>query len=670
MRTFFTILALALCLSVATHAQNTWDYAIRLTASTQVSPPSIKLKWRAVPYGSPVYYVLRKSATATSWGSPIATISTGDTTYTDNSVIVDSAYEYWVSAGGVSFTPLPSGYIYAGIKAPAIHNRGTLVLMVDTTFTDSCAAELTTLMRDINGDGWQVVRHDVGRSVPDTVVKAMIRQHYDNIPDVKAVLLVGHIAVPYSGDLNPDGHPEHLGAWPADMFYGSMLATWTDVSVNDAAAANVANHNVPGDGKWDDVTISSGGMQLQVSRVDMWNMPAFAATEVQMMRRYLRRAHTYKMDSLFMRKRALVDDNFGVFGGEAFAANGWRDFTPMVGLDSVFAAPLISSMAAGPYQWAYGCGPGTYTSAGGVGATSDIATSANMNGIFTILFGSYFGDWNNANNFLRAPLCADVPALTSCWAGRPNWFMHHMALGQNIGYATVVTQNNASPSVLYQPTGVVGAGWVHEALLGDLSLRTDYIKPPLSVTATRVPLHGANIVWAASPDAAVMGYYVYRADSLYGHFARISPMVTGLSFSDTVGVNGLKYYMVRPVKLTSTASGGYYNLGVGVTDTANNVTYPIPVTGVAAISQYDITARVFPNPAQNTLMIALNSPEVQQVEMYILSMTGERYFPVRRELRAGENSYSVDVSGLATGTYMLYVGSVNGAHTSKVWTKL
>ncbi|GAA4460913.1 hypothetical protein GCM10023093_04570 [Nemorincola caseinilytica] len=652
---------------LAAHAQATKDHAVQLTATTQLTPPAIRLKWRTIPYGTPVYYVFKKAVTATSWGSAIGTITTGDTTYTDNAVIADSAYEYSVTASGTGISPSPAGYIYAGIRAPAIHSRGTLVLLVDTTFTDSCAAELTTLMQDLNGDGWQLVRHDVGRSVPDTVVKAMIRQHYTDMPDVRAALIVGHIAVPYSGNLNPDGHPDHLGAWPADVFYGSMAGIWNDVSVNNATAASPVNHNIPGDGKWDDVLIPTGGVQLQVSRIDMWNMPAFAATEVQMMRRYLRRAHIYKMDSLPMRKRALIDDNFGAFSGEAFAANGWRIFAPMVGYDSMVTIPFIASLAAGPYQWAYACGPGSYTSAGGVGTTADIATSGTVNGIFTAVFGSYLGDWNTANNFMRAPLCATVPALTSCWAGRPNWFMHHMALGQNIGYALRLTQNNMTPSIMYQPTGV-GAGWIHEALMGDLSLRTDYIKPVPDVTATAVPLYGATVTWAASPDAAVLGYYVYRADSLWGHYARISPMVSGLSFIDTVGVNGLKYYMVRPIKLQATASGSYYNLGLGVTDTAI-VTYPVPPTGIAAVGT-KLTAEVYPDPAYTSLNVAIATDVEGMADMCMVGMSGRRYLPATRMLRVGENIYSVDVSGLPAGTYIVQVRTANGVYINKVWVKL
>lgn len=641
-------------------AQVTQDYAVQLTATTQVSPPKITLSWRRITIGTPVYSVFRKSKTATSWGTSIAIIPTTDSIYTDTALIVDSAYEYEVLAN--SSTLISSGYIYAGIKAPAIHNRGALVMLVDSTFTDSCASGLQKLMQDISGDGWQLIRHDVSRFKPDTAVKALITHDYATHPNLKAVLIVGHVAVPYSGDQNPDGHPDHLGAWPADCYYGNITGVWTDVSVNDMSAGYPLNQNIPGDGKWDAVVIPSPNT-LQVSRIDFYNMPLFTSTEVQMMRRYLAKDHVYKMDSLGIRKRALISDNFGAFSGEAFAANGWRIFPPMVSADSVSAVPFISSLAGSSYQWAYGCGGGTFTSAGGVGSTSDFASNP-VQGIFTMLFGSYFGDWNAQNNFLRAPLCADTPALTSCWAGRPNWFLHHMAIGENIGYGQLLTQNNTSG--LYGPANY-GAGMVHIALMGDLTLRTDYIKPPANLTVTPTPNHGAALSWTASPDAAVIGYYVYRTDSAWGVYQKISTMLTAPSFTDTVGTNGLKYYMVRPVKLQTTPSGGYYNLGIGITDTAT-VSYPVHSSAVAAVMP-EMGLTVWPNPAHDNLLVKLNTSTADVVTMYVVNISGEQFYPVTKQLNPGENTFSLNIADLPPGIYTLCAQSEGRVVTAR-WIKL
>ena len=648
-------------------AQTTEDYAVELSAIAQTSPAKITLKWKLLTVDTPAYIIWKKAKTATTWGSPIATLTATDSIYSDAAIIVDSAYEYMVKAQGTILNSY--GYIYAGIKSPAIHNKGTLLLLVDLAFTDSCATALKILMQDMWADGWQIIRHDFSWTTPDTTIKAAIANDYATHANIKAALIVGHLAVPYSADFNsiinpPDGHvPQHDGAWPTDLYYSCLAGPWTDVTVNDVTGSYPANWNIPGDGKWDQDFIPSPAL-IQVSRIDFFNIPAFAATEVQLMNNYLAKDHTYKMDSLVMIHRALINDNFGAFGGEAFAANGWRNFPPLVGRDSVAALPFVSSLAASTYQWAYGCGGGTFTSASGVGATSDFVTNP-VNGIFTMLFGSFFGDWNVQDNFLRAPLCSSPPALTSCWAGRPNWFFHHMALGENIGYSALIAQNNDGS--LYQPTGF-GNTFIHVALMGDLTLKTDYIKPPSHLVISS-PIHnGAILNWTASPDTSVIGYYVYRTDSMYGYFQRITTtMLTTTTYHDVNGANGLKYYLVRPVKLQSTPSGGYYNLGVGITDTAT-VSYPLPPSQVANVMP-DVSISLYPNPARNYLNVTVNSSISSDITMFVVNEDGQSFNTTTRQIKPGDNNYQLNIANMAPGVYSLIVKTGDNAVVKK-WVKL
>ncbi len=663
MKRIFT-LGIALFAFHFAHAQATEDLAVELTVTTSATPPSITLKWKDITYDTPTYHIWKKAKTATSWGTEIATLTSTDSSYTDAAVIVDSAYEYQVWAEGSFYS---AGYIYAGIKNPAIHNKGTMLLLVDSNFTDSCAATLNLLVQDLWGDGWQLIRHDISRSLDDTAVKAIIANDYATHANVKSVLIIGHIAVPYAGnfietgDYPPDGHvPYHDGAWPADIYYSCMTG-WTDVTVNNSLGSYAANWNIPADNKFDQTTIP-GTAVLQISRVDMNNMPSFAFSEVQLLNSYLTRDHLYKMDSLGIRHRGIINDNFGYFSGEGFAANGWRNFPPLVSRDSIYVLPYIASLADSSFQWGYACGGGSFTTASGVGATSDFAANP-VNGIFTMMFGSYFGDWNVQDNFLRAPLCSSTPALTCCWAGRPNWFFHHMALGENIGYGSLLSQNNSG---LYQNTGY-GNQFIHVALMGDLSLRTDYIQPPSALTVTPIAGAGANLTWAASPDPGVIGYYVYRADSLYGYCAKISGMLTATSFTDGSGTAGLKYYMVRPVKLVSTPSGGYYNLGVGITDTAT-VSYPAPPLHTAAIlSVVDVS--VFPNPAQNNIAVSINAQESAIATIYMVNEAGQQLNLATRQLNAGANTYSLNVTSYPAGVYNLVVKIGNDTQVKK-WVKM
>lgn len=671
MKHIFTFFIALLFCNVLT-AQTCEDFAVELSATTQVSPANITLHWKRLA-DTTTYRIYKKTKTAMSWGSVIATLTTTDSAYTDATVIVDSAYEYQILAAHHSGSTIwpATGYIYAAIKAPAIHSKGALILMVDSTFSDSCSLGIHKLMKDISGDGWQVIRHDVARTVKDTTIKAMIKNDYTTTANVKAVLLLGHVAVPYSGDLNPDGHPNHLGAWPADVYYAELVGSWTDGTVYDTSAGYAANINIIGDGKWDQTYIP-GITQLQVSRVDFFNMPAFSATEVQMMRSYLAKDHIYKMDSLAVRHRAIISDNFGVFSTvsgattyyEAFASTAWRTFPPLVSKDSVAAtSAFIANLDTASYQWSYGCGGGWFSGAGGIGATTDFA-SHNVNGIFTILFGSYFGDWNVQDNFLRAPLCANNPALTNCWAGRPYWFFHHMALGENIGFSAWHSQNNTG--LLYGPQNIYGIQqWVHIALMGDLTLRTDYIKRASNLLITHTALHGATLNWTASADAGVTGYYVYRATSEYGSYQRISGMLSATTFHDTVGTNGLKYYMVRPVKLQTTPSGAYYNLGIGISDSA---TISFPPSSIETLTA-NMDVNVFPNPATNVLNVSVTTDMPSTATLCVVNIKGERFAMATKQLQSGTNSFSLQISDLPSGVYSVLITS-EGMTVSKKWVKL
>ena len=642
-----------------TQAQTAADYAVQLQAQVQQSPPRITISWR--PFANTLTYgVYRKALGSGTWTN-IANLTSADTFYHDNNVIADSAYEYHVIKNGSGINAL--GYIYAGIMAPPIHHRGGILMIVDSTFTTTCENELSRLMRDIRGDGWQVHRVDVSRNLPVPDVKALIINTRQANPNLNAVLLVGHIAGPYSGDIYPDGHtPDHKGAWPADVFYGDIDGVWTDNAVNVTAATRPENDNIPGDGKWDQSQLPSD-LELQVGRIDFANMPAFSKTEVQMIKSYLDREHSYKMDSIAVIKRGLVDDNFGAMGGEAFAANAWRNFSPLLGRDSIKSADFIPALNTSSYQWAYGCGGGSYTSCGGVGTTNNLTTN-NVNAIFVMVFGSYFGDFDAPNCFLRAPLCSNTPALISTWAGRPNQFHHQMALGEHIGYSTLQSQNNYG--AVYGPSNV-GARWIHQSLMGDLTLRTDYIKPPGSPGISSSATAGTTITWTASPDAGVIGYYVYRSGTEFGMYKRRSGMLTGTSFVDSFGSNGTQFYMVRAVKLQETPSGKYYNLSIGTVSSGSAQYFDFDLN-VPQTAANELSVTIYPNPSDDNLNIAISNASAGKASITLRDINGKVVFASTYAARRGVAVLSPEVGHLPAGLYLVEVKNGKANYTGK-WTK-
>lgn len=541
------------------YAETAADYAVRLTATVRVAPPQIQLSWPA-DAGAGYCNVFRKAYSDQSW-TPLANLPGNASSYSDDAVAVGVPYEYRVIRGSAVTA---YGYLAAGIRLPLVDARGKVVLIVDATHAGALSAELSRFERDLVGDGWQVLRHDVLPSASVASVKALIQADYASDPaNVRAVLLFGHVPVPYSGNIAPDSHEEMRGAWPADSFYGDMNGLWTD-NLNLTPPGPGRHSNVAGDGKYDQ-DLPPSPIELTVGRVDLWDMPSFAPkTERDLLRQYLEKNYRFRHKLLTPKPRGIIDDNFGAYAGEAFASSGWRAFSAFFG-SQVFEDDWFTRLAAESFLWGYACGGGSYTSASGVGTTADFALK-DPRVVFTMIFGSYHGDWDTQDNFLRAPLATTTFTLTSAWAGRPAWYFHHMGMGETIGYSTRVSQDNRG---LYWNPAWQG---VQTALMGDPTLRMHVVGKPTALTAT--PLGGLiRLAWTA-PIETLEGFHVYRSSG-GGPFARLTPAPIALAtYDDGNPPAGTLTYMVRSVKLEETLTGSYFNASQGEFVTATASTGP------------------------------------------------------------------------------------------------
>jgi hypothetical protein len=373
------------------------------------------------------------------------------------------------------------------------------------------------------------------------------------------------------------------------VYYADVNGVWTDNSVNNTTAGDPRNHNVPEDGKFDQGFIPTD-VELQTGRVDFDNMPAFSLSELELLRNYLNKDHAYRHKKFVVEHRAVVDDNFGFFGGEAFAGSGYKNAAPLVGYENVITADYFFTLADSSYLWSYGCGGGWYQGASGIGSTSDFAVS-DLQSVFTMLFGSYFGDWDTPNNFLRAPL-AQGKTLTNVWSGRPHWQFHHMGLGENIGYDVRLSQNN---STLYFSN--FGGRVVHMAFMGDPTLRNHIVSPPSNVVATT---DGSDITieWTASEEE-VLGYHVYvkgPSSDTYERWTQVLVDSTLWSLS-CLEEEGLYSFMVRAMVLQVSPSGTYYNLSQGSTFSIYNTPVPAVIADATFDAEGDIVQ--FTNASSN-----------------------------------------------------------------------
>ena len=374
--------------------------------------------------------------------------------------------------------------------------------------------------------------------------------------------------VPYSGVIAPDGHiPQHLGAWPADGYYGDVpydTYFWRDSLVDTNVASDTRNWNFAGDGKFDQ-SIWPIPLTLQVGRVDLANLTAFSQSETELLRQYLNKDHNFRCKLISVQRRGWIADNWLLSSGEPLAVSGWRNFSAFFGAANIQSTnstpsgwfPVLNTQS---YLWGWGGGSGTFTSIGGIASTLDYVSN-DPEVVFTMFFGSYFGDWDSPNNVLRAALATPNYTLTSVWSGRPYWQFHHMAMGETIGFSTLVSQNNVGVTQGGYDFNTDN-GFVHIALMGDPTLRMHVVAPVSGFVVAQNSSGGADLSWNASPDT-VVGYHVYSAPTSAGPFARLNAsLLTGTSFTDPVASS--KVYMVRAVKLEVSGSGSYYNASQGI----------------------------------------------------------------------------------------------------------
>lgn len=435
------------------------------------------------------------------------------TNFTDNAVVLGAAYEYQVHKIASGYEGY--GYLYSGIDVPMVENRGTVLLLLDNTYSTALQPELARLEQDLVGDGWSVIRQDFSPNAPVSSVKAFFKASYNaDTNNVNTVFLLGHIPVPYSGDLAPDEHAQHVGAWPADVYYGNLLGPWTDNTVNDTNASDPRNWNVPGDGKFDQSTLTSL-VKLMVGRVDLhelpgqltWDGPPTFPSELELLRSYLNKDHKFRHGLMNLPRRGVLADFDGDAAGEAYSASGWRNFSVFFGLQNITYLPQagtwLSTLSSTPFLWAYASSSGTYNSINELGlsgtynaaTTTDLVT-ADPQAAFYMLLGSWFADWDSRDNLMRAVLATPSCGLTCCWSGMPHWFCQHMALGATIGWSTRRTQNNGTNS-LYLNQINAHARMVHIALMGDPTLRLYPVLPPQDLLGNASP--GAlTLTWMPS----------------------------------------------------------------------------------------------------------------------------------------------------------------------------
>jgi hypothetical protein len=587
------------------------------TATVLTSALKVQLAFNLDPDG--VNFDLQRSDDGGAWTTIQTLGAQGATAPVDATVINGHSYEWRLLATRFGSPVNTSRSAFAALSAPPSTSRGKILLLVDNDLRtntptsklnlDSAVQQLTY---DLIGDGWGVVgpqyvpRHkDQGPNDPHdlnmnnlTSTLGIVRTTFSANADLKGVLIVGHVTVPYSGDAAADGHTDtndfsHIGAWPADTMYGfttpGIWDTGTQDTTIDSAGYYPANWNFNSDGKYDRTKVPAN-LQLFVGRIDFARLPSFNTTnkstdaESALIKAYVNKASKYrkKIAPFPVEDRGIVESAFG-----SFTLDDVRNPVAYRGIkylmESAFPTGSINYSVADPLYrtaanytgiesssalWGFLGGPGL---AGCISAgvdflqhnTQDLAASVTQPSLeprvaFHSLFGSYFMDWNMEDDFLRATIATPNYGVAAIIADKvsPNigfWNYGPFECGLPLGSVLLATAAGGAPS-----TDTMDRMF---AIMGDPTLRIHTLRRVENLTAT-VGGGTTTLSWAA-PTGEGPGpflYYVLRAPSLGGSFSNLTPSgISTLSYPDSSSGNGSgAQYMVRVAQLRNTGRGSSY----------------------------------------------------------------------------------------------------------------
>lgn len=615
---------------------------------------TVTLSWPKDENFEGFYYIYENRSKFKQDYQYLGNTASSSTDWTDNTYTNGQRKEYLIEKKNTSNKTLSYDFITVGNEVERYGLSGSILILVDDTHFEGLETELGILVNDLKGENWEVAIQPVSRNMTPTEVKDLIKATNETSKFMLTTLyLIGHVPVPYSGHFStngewypPDGHTEgsgnHTGAWPADLYYADLDGVWTDATVNYEASAQERNNNRPGDGKFDQTRLISD-IDLEIGRVDFYDMPAFAEDEITLIKNYLNRAHLWRTGQLETIDRGLVDDNFKGF---IIGNTGYKAINSLIGTDSLFYdRDYLTELKEGQYILSFGMGAGSYTSCSGIGKTTDFAENG-INTIFTGLAGSYFGDWDSKNNILRAALASG--ALASFWGGIPNWYLNSMSVGESIGHCARFSMNaiygsfNGSQRL------------VHIALMGDPTLRFRPITPSGKLRLTN-SVNGILLEWD-EVNGDVDGFNLYRVNNNTLESVKVNDeILTGTSYLDLECPTGQFYYQLRTAKKVSTATANYYALGVG------SASEPIDFITSVAFNINDGFG-IAPNPSSSHFKLKLPEDIVNVNKLVIQDMTGRTLL----ELNGNFTSESTINTGLPMGTYMLLANTNKGQFVEKI----
>lgn len=531
--------------------------------------------------------IYRRAYGDTIWTSVVSDLSAGTVSWTDTNVSVGETWEYKVERPDTWYystydsTYNAIGYTSATLLRDNTGYQGQMILLVASDVATSLTTKVNRLKQELAVDGWLVHSLVITKATSwsptsDVItIRGQVQDIYNAAPEndkPKLLFILGHIPMPRSGigDLPaPDGHTSNKGARGCDAYYADINGVWTDDSTYDGVTDGVhysVQTNYPNDYRWDQSQIPSD-VEMMFGRVDFEDIILSPYTEMELYERYLDKLSSYKnvYSGWDMGQRSAYHLSYMYRTNEST----WRSLPNISGSENVYEEPYTTLYEEPNYpQWVSENGPFIMYMQNQTVPDTTEWNDYGMNAAIYTGCQSHFGypdvpmesgyDWGLIRTLLAG--FDNTKNVVNIYTTTSLNLFHRAAVGLSIGEALKPVMNlnySNKYETLEKPEQAQDDrrywGRSYFSIVGDPTVRLYQVAPVTNESLTQVSNLG-RFSWTAS-TSPVIGYNVYKADSLYGKYEKLnSSLITSTSYDYNPIIEG-DYYLIKAVEQDTSGSG-------------------------------------------------------------------------------------------------------------------
>ncbi len=185
------------------------------------------------------------------------------------------------------------------IRSSLVETDDYIDIIVNEDLYLSIAGALDTFMLDLQVEGYTINLYTANETSSPAALRDMINQDWQD-DDIAGVLFIGDLAVPWYEMYEPDDWGGNHAQFPCDLYFMDLNGFWDDTDQ---------------DGMFD-VHTGLLDADIWVGRLVASTMSYYGADEVQLLRNYFQKNHSFRTGELRMDDKALafIDNDWNMFG--------------------------------------------------------------------------------------------------------------------------------------------------------------------------------------------------------------------------------------------------------------------------------------------------------------------------------------------------------------------